>query len=113
MASKKDENIYVITFRDPRDGSIVVLKARTIADSTLGLGFVAISDFVFETEGLVVNPVDEQLRARYEGVKSLHLSIYSIISVEEVGASHKGLRFEKDRSNLITLPHQGPGPRTP
>jgi hypothetical protein len=101
---KKSETFYIITYRDPRDGSIITLKARTIRDSTLGLSFVSISDFFFETEGVVINPIDEQLRVRFENVKSLHLSIYSIISIEEVGMKQKGLTFKKDRSNLVALP---------
>lgn len=80
------------------------LKAKTIRDSTLGLSFIAISDFVFETESMVVNPVEEQMKARFENVRSLHLSIYSIISIEEVGPDHEGLSFKKDRSNLVAFP---------
>jgi len=102
--SKKSDSYFVITYRDPRDGSIVTLKARTIRDSTLGLSFISISDFIFDLDGIVVNPVEEQLRVRFENVRSLHLSIYSIISIEEVGMKQKGLTFKKDRSNLIALP---------
>ena len=83
--SKKSDSYFVITYRDPREGSIVTLKARTIRDSTLGLSFISISDFIFETDGIVVNPTEEQLRVRFENVRSFHLSIYSIISIEEVG----------------------------
>jgi hypothetical protein len=36
-------------------------------------------------------------------VKTLHLSIYSIISIQEVGMEHKGLYFKKDKSNLVVL----------
>lgn len=102
--AKKSDSSFIVTFRDARDGAIVSLRARTIKDSTLGLSFISISDFIFETEGIVVNPIEEQLRVRYAHVKSLHLSIYTIISVEEVGEEHKGLTFKKDRSNLVALP---------
>lgn len=105
--AKKSDSSFIVTFRDARDGAIVNLRARTIRDSTLGLSFISISDFIFETEGVVVNPVEEQLRVRYAHVKSLHLSIYTIISVEEVGEGHKGLSFKKDRSNLVALPGNG------
>ncbi len=111
--SKKSDSCYIMTYRDPRDGSIVELKARTIRDSTLGLSFVSISDFVFETSSVVVNPVDEQMQKRFENVRSLHLSIYTIISIEEVGLKHKGLSFKQDRSNLVALPTSSPaGPGT-
>lgn len=97
-------DLYQITWRDARNGEIVVLRARTIRDSTLGLTFVAISDFVFETGSPILNPADEALARRFEATKALHLSIHSIISIEEIGSEHKGLSFEKDRSNLLVFP---------
>lgn len=104
VKTKKTDSCFIVTYRDPRDGQIIRLKVKSIRDSTLGLSFVALSEFVFETEGVVVNPTEEQMRVRFENVKSLHLSIYSIISVEEVGLEHKGLSFKKSRSNLVAFP---------
>lgn len=101
---KKTETCYIITYREPTEGKIQTLKARTVTDSTLGISFVAISDFIFETESLVVNPNEETLQKRFEDVKSLHLSIYTILSIEEVGKTHQGLKFKKDKSNLVVLP---------
>lgn len=108
--AKKSDSCYIVTYRDPREGTIVTLKAKSIRDSTLGLSFVAISDFVFSTESVLVNPVEESQRVRLADVKSLHLSIYSIISIEEVGIGHKGLSFKKDRSNLVAFPTGGTPP---
>lgn len=99
----KDNTCFIITYRDPRDGSIMRLKAKTVKDSSLGLSFIAISDFLFDTGSLVVNPAEEDLRKRFEDVKSLHLSIYTIISIEEVGMEHQGLSFKKDKSNLVVF----------
>ncbi len=99
---------FVITYRDPKKGEIVSIKAKNVTDSSLGLSFIAISDFVFDTGTLVVNPAEEDLKKRFEGVKTLHLSIYSILSIEEVGPDHKGLRFKKDKSNLLVLTPQVP-----
>ena len=102
---------YMVTFRDPKDGSTTQLKVHNIEDSSLGLSFVKISEFLFETNSLVVSPTEEQLQKRFENVKSLHLSIYNIISIEEIGIEHKGLSFDKDRSNLISFPSEfGPPP---
>lgn len=94
---------FVITYREPQEGKIVTLKAKTVTDSSLGLSFISISDFVFSTSGLVVNPHEEDLKKRFENVRSLHLSIYTIISIEEVGEEHEGLSFKKDKSNLVVL----------
>lgn len=97
------ETFYIITYKSPTDGEVLTLKATTVYDSPLGLSFIAVSDFVFNTESLVVNPAEEDQRKKFESVKTIHLSIYSIISIEEVGKDHKGLNFKKDRSNLVVL----------
>lgn len=99
--SKKDESYFVITYRDPRDAKVCSLKARKIQDSSLGLSFVSISDFIFEVNGTVVNPTEEQQQHRFQNVRSFHLSIYSIISIEEMGP--KRLKFTRSKSNLLVL----------
>ena len=103
MAKKPKETYFIITYRDPGDGKILSLKADEVTDSSLGLSFIAISDFRFDTDTLVLNTAEEDQKKRFESVKSLHLSIYTIISIEEVGVDHKGLKFNKDKSNLIVL----------
>lgn len=104
MSEKKDDTYFLVSYRDPKDGQIVSLKARKISDSSLGLGFIRISDFLFHTEGLVVQPVEEQLKKRFENVKSFHLSIYSIVSIEELGMKHEGLKFKNDKSKVLAFP---------
>ena len=107
MPQHEQDTHFVITFRDPRSSEIKTLRARSVSDSQLGLSFVAISDFVFEPGSVIVNPEEEALQSRLENVRSLHLSIYAILSVEEVGTTHPGLEFTHDRSNLVVLPTQG------
>ena len=102
--SKKDESLFVIHYRDPQEGDIVSLKAKEIYDSPLGLSFVKVAGFVFENNSLVVKPSEEHLKKRLENVKSLHLSLYSIISIEEIGAEPPNLSFKNDKSNLVVLP---------
>jgi hypothetical protein len=104
MASKKHESCFIITYRDPVSEKQVSVKAGTVADSTLGLSFIAVSDFIFDQSPLVVNPQEEDMKRRFADVKTLHLSIYTVLSIEEIGAQHKGLRFKKDKSNLLVLP---------
>ena len=110
MSNNARETYYLITYREPKDGQIVTLKSRRVADSSLGLSFIALSDFIFDTDSLVVNPAEEDLKKRFAAVKTLHLSIYTVLSVEEVGPENKGLTFEKDKSNLVVFPTT---PRTP
>lgn len=103
MAKKKQETFYLVTYRDVKDTKVLMLKAKTVTDSTLGLSFIAISDFVFDTKSLVIDPGEEDQKRQFEGVKTLHLSIYSIVSIQEVGEKHIGLKFQKDKSNLVVL----------
>jgi hypothetical protein len=103
MTQSNKDSYFIITYREPKDGAIMQLKAGTVRDSSLGLSFIAISDFLFDTSSRVVNPAEEDLKKRFENVKSLHLSIYTIISIEEVGMEHQGLTFKKDKSNLVVL----------
>ena len=104
--TKKDSTLFLIHYRDPKDGQILSLKARKVYDSPLGLSFVCISDFVFENESLVVKPAEEHLRKRLENVKSLHLSIYTILSIEELGEKENSLKFKKDKAGLVVLPQE-------
>ena len=110
MVAQSKNTHFIITYREPQEGNIVKIKAHEVSDSTLGLSFVAISDFIFDTGTLVLDPTEEDQKRRFEGVKTLHLSIYTIIAIEEVGIDHKGLKFKKDRSNLVVLSteHQSP-----
>lgn len=102
MGTPAKNSLFLITYKDPVDGQIVSLKAQSIKDSSLGLSFIAISDFIFDTSGLVVKPSEEQLEKKLENTKSLHLSIYSIVSIEE--RSESALTFKKDKSKLLVLP---------
>ena len=115
MSSQSTNKTYfTVTYRNPKDDKILELNARKIQDSSLGLSFISVSDFVFpNSSSVVVDPEEEYLQKRFENVKSLHLSIYSIISIEEVGENSKGLKFEKDRSNLVILNQSSPSSEPP
>lgn len=103
---------YLVHYRSPKDGSHASIKARKINDSSLGLSFVSLSDFIFDTSSVLVNPEEEAKKMEFEHVKTLHLSIYSILSIAEVGEHDKTLKFKNDKSNLLVLnpDSQGPGP---
>lgn len=99
------KSFFIINYKDPQEKKNITLKALTISDSNLGLSFVKVSEFIFNTENLsVINPEEEKLKKRLEKTKSLHLNIYSIVSIEEIGLDHEGLRFQKDKSNLVIFP---------
>lgn len=94
---------YLVTYRDHKDDSIVELKVKSIGDSSLGLSFICVSDFLFETSSVLIRPEEESLKKRFENIHSLHLSIYSVISIAEVGLETPTLRFKNDKSNLVIL----------
>lgn len=110
MSKKADKTYYLVNYRDPRDGGHQSLKAKKIKDSSLGLSFVSISDFVFDENSILVNPEEEAKKLELENVKTLHLSIYSILSISEIGAHKKDLSFKNDKSNLLVLTNEPAGP---
>lgn len=101
---KKERTHFVLHYRDTRDDKIKTLKARSIKDSSLGLSFIQVSGFLFDEESLIIDPSEEDLKDRFAHTKSLHLSIYSVVAIEEVGSGHPGLKFKHDKSNILTLP---------
>jgi len=104
MSNSIKDTYYLVTYRDPKDGQTISLKAKKVTDSSLGLSFIALSDFIFASDMLVVNPAEEDLKKRFSSVKTIHLSIYSVLSIEEIGLEQKDLAFEKDKSNLVVFP---------
>lgn len=106
------DRCFVVTFRDPADGGITTIRARHVADSELGLAFVAVSGFVFDTGRVIVDPKQDALRARFADVRRLHLNLYSILTIEEVGANNTGLSFEHDRGKVVVLRPPGSDDRS-
>ncbi len=105
--TRKARTFFVISWRDPSDeGKIRSLKARRIEDSDLGPTFVCLSDFVFDTGGLVIDPEEEDLKRRFAETKRLHISIYNVLSIEERGPRHKGLSLDQERSSVVFLPSE-------
>ncbi len=103
MARKKDATSYVVSYREPKDNKIVTLTVRSIESSDLGLSFIALSDFVFKENPLIIDPSEQDLRDRFENTRRLHLSIYTILSIEEVGKANKGLALKGRKSNVVVL----------
>lgn len=106
--TKKEPSTYLVTYRDQKDGSVVSLKVRAIEDSSLGLGFISLSGFIFEQESILVQPEEEAKRKKFENIKTLHLSVYSIISIAEMGLETPKLAFKNDKSNLLMMPSSSP-----
>lgn len=98
----RSESHFVVTYRDPVEEKVTTLRAQTISDSSLGLSFIRISDFLWNTGALVVSPSEEALQKRLEHTRSLHLSIYTVLCIEEIG-KNADLNFESERNRLVVL----------
>jgi hypothetical protein len=80
------KTLFKVTFLSL--GKVYELYARRVASGELW-GFVEVADLVFDVrEGLLVDPVEEQLRSEFAGTRALHLPMQSVLRVEEV--EHKG-----------------------
>ena len=100
--SGEPKTFFIVTYRNPEKPSEnITVRVRTIKDSSLGLAFVSLSDFIFHSRSNLLNPQDEYAKKRFQKTKSLHLSIYNILSVEEVGEENQGLGLAHDKSKLL------------
>jgi hypothetical protein len=112
MEAKENKSYYCVSYKDPIDGKNVKLKAKTIKDSNLGLSFIFISDFIFAHSGSskIIDPSEEKLKTALKETKGLHLSIYSIIMIEEMGPHHNGLHFNQNKGKVLILPSDNAPP---
>ena len=100
--SAEAETYFVVTYRNPeKPEENITVRVRNIRDSSLGLAFVALSDFIFHSRSNLLNPQDEYAKKRFQKTKSLHISGYNILSVEEVGEENSGLSLGQDKSKLL------------
>lgn len=103
----------MVTYRDQKEGQILELKVGQIYDSSLGLSFICLEDFIFENHSPIIDPEEESKRKRFENIKSLHLSIYSIISIAEIGTDTPKLAFKNDKAKLLVMQNNDSPKTTP
>lgn len=102
MSKETNDTYFVVTYRDTeKTGKTRSIKVRSIEDSSLGLTFVALSDFIFNSSSPILDPSEDYAKQRFQKTKCLHLSIYNIICVEEVGDDNKGIVLAHDKSNIV------------
>ena len=77
-----DERLYKVIFLN--QGKVYELFAKSTGSSSL-YGFVEIGELVFEDDdSMVIDPTEERMREEFEGVRTLHLPMHSVIRIEEV-----------------------------
>jgi len=80
MSVKK--HIYRIIFLN--QNKVYEVYAKHVLESEL-FGFIEVSDLVFgSSEGLVVDPSEEKLRAEFNCVKRFYVPLHSIMRIDEV-----------------------------
>ncbi len=77
------KTLYKVTFLS--NGKVYELHARQVAASEIW-GFTAITDLVFDAEGVsvVIDPIEERLRDEFANTRVLHLPMHAIVRIEEV-----------------------------
>lgn len=89
----KAEKLYKIVFIHL--GKVYEIYSRGVTSSGL-YGFVEVSELVFDNaSSMVVDPVEEKLRAEFSSVEILHLPIQSVLRVEQV--RKRGQCFIRDQ----------------
>jgi hypothetical protein len=74
--------LYKIVFLN--HGKVYELYARRVSSGVLW-GFVEVAELVFDVrDGVVVDPVEEQLRDEFANTRVLHLPMQAVLRVEEV-----------------------------
>lgn len=74
--------LYKIAFLN--NGKVYELYARRVSSGALW-GFVEVAELAFDVrEGVVVDPVEEQLRDEFANTRVLHLPMQTVLRVEEV-----------------------------
>lgn len=95
---------YIVTFREPGEERATRLRVQIVEDSPLGPAFLTVSGLLFGYGSrTLVDPVEEALQRRFKDVVRLHLQLYNVVSIEEVGDGNPGLSTDVDRSKVIPL----------
>ena len=76
------KTLYKVTFLS--HGKVYELYAQQVASGALW-GFLEVAELLFDVrEGVLVDPVEEQLRGEFANTRVLHLPMQSVLRVEEV-----------------------------
>lgn len=99
--SRMAKTLYKISFLS--SGKVYELYARQVSSGALW-GFIEVAELVFDVrDGVVVDPVEEQLRDEFASTRVLHLPMQAVLRVEEVerrGAA--AIRDAATGENVVT-----------
>lgn len=106
MPSTSQKALFQVHYTDFHTDKTVSVKVRSIQDSALGYTFVQLSDFVFDTNSVVIKPTEEQQKKNLENTKSLHICVHNILAIEELSDISAALHLSSDNSRLFMLPKE-------
>jgi len=95
-------HIFKVVFVN--QGKVYEIYARKVSHGSL-FGFVEVEDIVFgERSAVVVDPVEEKVKAEFEGVKRSFLPMHSILRVDEVRQQGVSKISALEGSNVTPFP---------
>lgn len=104
---KSKPSIYRINYIN--HNKVYELYAQHISTEIL-FGFMSVSDILFDLkDGLVIDPVEEQLKAEFSDVEVLHVPLNHVLKVEQVKQKKSCKIRELNPNHLNTIKsQQGP-----
>lgn len=106
MTSSPQKALFQVHYTDFHTDKNVSVKVRSIEDSILGYAFIQLSDFVFDTNSIVIKPSEEQQKKNLENTKSLHICIHNILAIEELSDVSAALHLSAENSRLYMVPKE-------
>jgi hypothetical protein len=88
------------------------IYARDISTDQL-LGFLSVAELMFDQrEAVVIDPMEEQLKAEFDDVEVLHIPLQQVIKIEQVKAKKSCKIRTLNSDNVITPLRNQPGPQS-
>jgi len=95
-------HIFKVVFVN--QGKVYEVYARKVSHGSL-FGFVEVEELVFgERSAVVVDPVEEKVKAEFEGVKRTYLPLHSVLRIDEVRKSGTSKVSAFETSNVTQFP---------
>lgn len=95
-------HIFKVIFAS--QGKVYEIYARQVSHGSL-FGFIEVEELVFgERSAVLVDPVEEKVRAEFEGVKRTYLPMHSVLRVDEVRQQGVSKVSAFDGSNVTPFP---------
>ncbi len=104
-------HIFKVVFVN--QGKVYEIYARKVSHGAL-LGFVEVEELIFgERTAVVVDPIEERIKAEFEGVRRTYLPMHSVLRIDEVRQQGVSKISTLEGSNVtqFPIPMYTPDPR--